>query len=433
MTFGRFFLLPLVSLLLLLSGCAAAGELTLVYSGNFDGELEPCGCSEGGDLGGVRRRATKIAELRDQDKNLVVISAGGLMASQASKDRFRSEYIVRGLSTLDYDAIGVQWSDLSFGEELMYVAPLPWVSSNGQGKHWLPQKLIRRPGIELAFFSWLDPARDPARQMQGGKPRSSENVAALQQALAEARKAGRLTVVATTLTLAQAKSGLPLELIDILTVKANYEEYLEPVQEGNTVVLTPGSRGMRLGRLGLSIANGRISDFRHEVIPLPKDVADATQLADWYAQFNDKVKQDYLQRSAARRAMRSGASPYAGAEACAACHQQAYKVWSGSEHHKAFEDLEKVGKNFDPKCIACHVVAFELDGGFIDMKMSDHLAGVQCENCHGAGQAHVDAGGKAPLGNKDWKPEQMCAQCHIGSHSPDFDFGSYWPKILHHK
>ena len=36
---------------------AAAQTATLIYSGNLDGELEPCGCTAEGDLGGIRSRS----------------------------------------------------------------------------------------------------------------------------------------------------------------------------------------------------------------------------------------------------------------------------------------------------------------------------------------------------------------------------------------
>ena len=43
------------------------GRLSLIYSGNLDGELEPCGCTAEGDFGGIRRRATALATLRKHD------------------------------------------------------------------------------------------------------------------------------------------------------------------------------------------------------------------------------------------------------------------------------------------------------------------------------------------------------------------------------
>jgi len=92
-----------------------------------------------------------------------------------------------------------------------------------------------------------------------------------------------------------------------------------------------------------------------------------------------------------------------------------------------------VNKIFDPNCVGCHSVGYEKPGGYIDSSMTSHLTNVQCENCHGAARAHVDAGGSKPVTNKDWQPPQMCAQCHIGSHSPSFKFENYWPKISHGK
>jgi len=65
------------------------------------------------------------------------------------------------------------------------------------------------------------------------------------------------------------------------------------------------------------------------------------------------------------------------------------------------------------------------------MNVTGHLMGVQCEACHGAGRAHVEAAGGKALPNADWPSEKICAQCHTQPHSPGFDFGRYWPKIAH--
>jgi hypothetical protein len=76
-------------------------------------------------------------------------------------------------------------------------------------------------------------------------------------------------------------------------------------------------------------------------------------------------------------------------------------------------------------------VGFEKPGGFIDMNVTGHLLGVQCESCHGAGRAHVESTGTKALPNKDWPREKICAQCHTQPHSPAFNFERYWPKIAH--
>lgn len=423
----------LFALLMLLCFSASAVErsFTLVYSGNLDGELEPCGCSEAGDLGGLRRRATLIHRLRTENPHMALISAGGLLHVEGAGDRLKSEYILSGFRQLEYDAVGVQWGDLAFGPEFIFGAGLPWVASNWLDDEMVVSRRISRGGVRLAFFDWLDPAASPLRQMKGERRRVADDPAQLHEELRKAKKDGVLTILATTLSAEQAASRLGLQDVDILIQRAAYEKYGKPLRLGDTLVLQPGSRGMSLGRLDLRVAEGRIVNWQHQVLPMPDSMPNAPSMADWYAAYNAAVKAAYLKRVEIRKQRESGQSPFVGEEVCASCHAQQHAVWADSDHAVAYDDLEAVGKSFDPECIQCHTVGFERPGGFIDMKLTPHLLGVQCETCHGAGRKHAESAGKAALANAGWTPQRMCAQCHTQPHSPGFDFATYWPKIRH--
>ena len=410
-----------------------ANTLTVVYSGNTDGELEPCGCSVHGNSGGILRRATVIDHLREQIPGLYLISSGGLVVSWAPQDRLTGRYILQGVAALDYDAVGVQWSDLAYGEDYLLKASVPWVSSNWRDDQFAPVRTVKRGDHTLAFFSWLDPAASPHVAMNaGGEDVVFGETRQLAQALGAARADGALTVLSTTLPLARAQQELPLADVDILIMESAYEVYSEPLQLGTMVVLQPGSRGMRIGRLTVTLNDeGRIASFDHEVIDMPDTVADAPRLTDWYAEYNAEVKASYLKRVELRKALRSGESPFAGEAVCQNCHGQIHALWRKTEHSGAFGKLEEVNKAFDPKCISCHTVGFEQAGGFIDVETTPGLLNVQCENCHGAGRAHADSAGVEPLANGDWSPQQMCSQCHVPKHSPSFSFEHYWPRIRH--
>ena len=230
----------------------AGDSLTIIYSGNLDGELEPCGCSSEGDFGGIKRRATLLEQLRKEIPSLIVVSAGGLLSAAGPGDRLKGEYILKGFAVLDYDAIGVQWRDLAYGPEFASFAPLPWVISNWQGEATLAkafpkQRVIVRGKQKIAYFSWLDPKKSPLREMQGGHSLASKSSAELKHALQKAKQAGQLTLLATTLTSEQMASVVNFKDVDILIERAAYEEYGEPRLEGGALVVTPGSRGMRLG------------------------------------------------------------------------------------------------------------------------------------------------------------------------------------------
>lgn len=412
----------------------AAQSLTLIYSGNLDGELEPCGCSDEGNYGGIKRRATLLAQLRQQQPQLLVVSAGGLLSSEGPGDRLKSEYILKGYKMLAVDAVGVQWRDLAYGPDFIADAGLPWVLSNARddhGKAFAAQRFLRRGQQLIAFFSWLDPAASPLRQMRGEHSLVTDSAAGLQAALQQSHQAGHLTVLATELPAEQVAKLLDLAEVDILIERAGYEVYAEPRQLGTTLVLKPGSRGMRLGRLDLELQKGRIQHWRHQILPMPASMPDAPQLQAWYEEYNARVKAEYLQRVERRKLEESGQSPFVGEEACQSCHKAQYQVWSQSQHATAYEDLEGVNKAFDPACIQCHTVGFNQPGGFFDINVTGHLMGVQCESCHGAGRAHVDSAGQKPLPNAAWPKQKVCGQCHTQPHSPGFDLSTYWPKIAH--
>ena len=409
----------------------ASEPLTLIYSGNLDGELEPCGCSAEGNLGGIKRRATMLAQLRRETPGVVIVSAGGLLSSDGPGDRLKGEYILKGYASLQYDAVGVQWRDLVYGAEFLLEQPLPWVVSNWHSNGVPGHRVIKRAGQKIAFFNWLDPEKSPMRQMQGKHSLVDDSPAGLQAALKKAKQNGELTVLATTLKTKQAVKNIGLTNVDILIERAAYEEYGLPHMEGKTLVVQPGSRGMRLGRLNLDVQNGRIKKWGHKVILMPESVADAPELAAWYEEYNAKVKADYLKRVELRKSEKSGKSPYVGEEVCSTCHATQHRLWSDSQHAIAYEDLEDVNKAFDPACIGCHTVGFDTPGGFFDINVTGHLLGVQCESCHGAGRVHVEAAGKKPLPNVKWDRQKICGQCHIQKHSPGFSFDTYWPKIAH--
>jgi hypothetical protein len=268
--------------------------------------------------------------------------------------------------------------------------------------------------------------------MPGAKPVTSEKVDSLNKMLAIAKQNKIITVLATTLPFDLAKSEFSLENVDVLIVRAAYEVYGEAKKTGNTLVVQPGSRGMRLGELNLSVKpSGSIDSWAHRIISMPETVPDSPRMLAWYEEFNATVKADYLKRVELRKQRESGESPFIGEEQCKSCHAAQHKVWQESEHAIAFEDLEAVQKSFDPECIKCHTVGFDVAGGFVDINITSHLMNVQCENCHGAGKEHATSGGQKPVANKGWSKEKMCNQCHIQKHSPSFTVEKYWPKIAH--
>ena len=430
----RLFLLIIIFWLITPILAAAPIDMTIIYSGNLDGDLEPCGCTLEGDLGGIKRRATLVDELRKTSPELFLISSGGLIVSHTASDRLTNKYILKGFEALNYDAIGVQWQDLSYSAEFIQTAHLPLVASNWQGDQFGNYKLIERGDRKLAFFSWLEPTAESQMMTSASafQKRTKARTGILENNLAKAKSKNALTVLAANLDYETALASLPLKHVDILIIKSTSEKYAEPKMVKGSLVLEPGSRGMRVGLLDITLdSDSHIKSFRHQQIPLSPSIVDSPRMAAWYAEYNDRVKQAYVKSAEIRKAIELGERNYVGADACKGCHLNAYNVWSRSQHAKAFDSLAMVNKAFDPNCIVCHTVGFNKEGGYIDYEDTAHLTDVQCESCHGASREHVTSNGKMATEKRMWPKRRMCIQCHTRKNSPNFRLDSYWSRISH--
>lgn len=126
----------------------------------------------------------------------------------------------------------------------------------------------------------------------------------------------------------------------------------------------------------------------------------------------------------------AAAHNFVGAQKCASCHQFEYQVWQQTPHAKSHETLSAEQLK-DSKCNTCHTNTQDADPKF---------AGVQCEQCHGAGKYYLpnyvmkDRDLARSVGLLE-TPPSSCQACHTaGAPSvTSFDYKSSWARIDHGK
>lgn len=113
---------------------------------------------------------------------------------------------------------------------------------------------------------------------------------------------------------------------------------------------------------------------------------------------------------------------------CGNCHVSHQNQWEETAHATAFTNASNAAPNIAEVCASCHAVSEigndnEAAGGYTagrDARYRD----VQCESCHGPGEAHVrnpDGGtAAAMLARVNAGPDMngTCAECHSGAHHP---------------
>ena len=461
------------------SGQPAGGKdarttLTILAAGDLRGEIEPCGCSPEGQMGGLRRRMSYLERQFASGAPLLVDLGNNFPPPKGApgQGRLKVKLINKLLPRFAPRAILPGPNEMAFGMKALG-RNLPYLLSNdAAGKFFAPHLTVRRDALVIGIYGYLSPDEvyqgsqsdfrlvkvDPAllRRLRSAIRREGHGVALL---LFRGGGAELETFV---------KSGL-FDLIVSGNPSDNELRQITVRKVGEGSVPQVPTKGQGVLRIQLPNRPGA-GTAPVQVDWLSKKWPDHPEAAPVFKEYDRQVAASF---TAFLKTMESQKrdSPYAGAQRCIACHAAAGGVWNKSRHSTALKTLEKVGKNFDPECLSCHVVGRNqagrnrvaslpgarpvgttAAGGFLSRQLTPKLAGVQCENCHGPGRAHAAnptvKPGPAPTVIPAVKPavavranprenpppgEFTCRTCHVGSHSPTFDFKVYWPKVMHGK
>ena len=400
------------------------GQVALFFTGNELGALKPCGCF-GGQLGGLEKRGSIFR--RVEPARRLIIDTGDLVAGDREQDLIKFRILLEAYGLLGYDLVHLTSRDTE-----------PAARLNLQADGDRPYEII-----------------SPAAGQEA--PRSQRFVKQL------ATGAGTIAVNVATLDLRQSSidrtadvfpQGAAAKAINVLIVSDAADKTIQdlvaaappaldcivyPAQADEPQLFTgPGERPLvfSVGRFGRHICRlnvnasaptGEIA-LGFEDIPVVASLPEEPALVQLYRSYQQLVKESNLLRDYARIPLPDDLT-YVGSKACEKCHEYEYGQWATKAHADAFATLERVGSDYDPECVVCHVVGMEYAGGFITAQETPHLKNVGCENCHGPGSEHAGTLRQAPT----VEPKMACLQCHTPEHSAGYagHEAEFLEKIVH--
>ena len=425
----------------------------LIFSGDLRGEIQPCGCAEEGDMGGLPRRLTFFKQQQSLHSSLFYLDLGNNFPEPSGQGDLKIHLIQSALKILRPQAVLVgpnEWQNglHALDPEIPYL-----ISNQSLNLPFLTSKTIFQTGGQTINISgYLSPElvyfnQNEQPQILSANP---ELIARWKVEFAETNDAFRILLFRGNAQ--ELKKFEDSGLFELIVAGSTNDDELKQVMQMKTsssvfpMIPTKG-QGLFSGNLS---ASGRFVPENNEIVPaglsltwLRGSFEDAPELAETFRNYDDAVKELFFS-NLDRMDKQRDESPFVGNEVCAGCHAEIVSIWQKSRHAHAFATLENKGKHFDPECLACHVVGlkpweapenasvedrkFAGGTGFLSLQTTPHLKNVQCENCHGPARTHLENNNIKPANND---PKMICANCHQGSHSPVFDFETYWPKIKH--
>ncbi len=443
----------------------------LVFTGELDGYIEPCGCTgKENQKGGLSRRQNFLRALSAAGWETVPVDLGGQVKRFGKQTEAKFQSIVDGLRGMRYAAVGFGPADLRLPAEELVAAvapigdePTPYVSGNvgllGLDANITPRfRVIEAGGLKIGITTIL--GDEEAAKVRNDDIEVVPAAEALTPIAAELAKAGCDHQVLLCFAKPEETKALAARFpqFDIVATSGGIDE---PPRE--LPALPGGAKLVELGHKGMfAVAVGFFDDpttpLRSQRVPLDARWGEADDMIDLLATYQQKLETMGLEGLGLVPIRHPSGRRFAGSAACQECHEEAYEVWEGSGHATALTTLEEARprRDGDPECLSCHVVGwapqrFEpFEGGFAGMDKTPHLAHQGCENCHGPAAAHtaVERGDvrateaerdrlRAELAMTIETPEgrekviNNCLECHDLDNSPAFDFDEYWPSVEH--
>ena len=82
-----------------------AENTLLIFSGDLRGEIQPCGCAEEGDMGGLPRRLTYFNQQQSQQTNLFYLDLGNNFPEPSGQGDLKIKLIQSSLKKLRPQAV----------------------------------------------------------------------------------------------------------------------------------------------------------------------------------------------------------------------------------------------------------------------------------------------------------------------------------------
>ena len=436
--------------------------LTLAVTSQTFGYLENCGCKVSQN-GGVARRGTVIRDLRAGEP-LVVVDAGSSFPDvdrQPEFDAFtegEQRLFLAAVNRIGYDAAAVGFTELlrgplAFGSLTRSESP-PFVCANVAFRRrevTSATRVVRAGGVTCRLIGIFEPPNPFHRSNRLDQSLDSLEIGEPLQAVrreVESAREGELVIVIGELTYRTIRAiARDVSRVDLIVTSQNrFRGELAPLNPshstlndlsgflGDTYVAYSDLGEYGLDALRLRVASsGRIASAsldRHELGPqVADDPAIRGMLDQFYRQVSlETAREAHVEAPFDDDPVRHEGG-YVGVRVCATCHAAETAQWSTTGHASAYKTLLDAHRNYQPRCVACHVVGYGTPRGFHLGSAANDLANVQCESCHGPGEEHVRAPTAANIQGK--VPARVCLECHTPDHSEAFVYESRLPLVAH--
>ena len=330
-----------------------------------------------------------IEEYRRTRPAVLVVDAGDMFPFPDKPNPAKVKYLALALGRAGYDALALGDQEWLLGLPQLGAWPrtkncrssAPTSASEDGEPLFQPHVIRQAGGIKVGIFAVVaDRAYGfPVQEWRKGL-KVEPPIEAARREVRDLSAAGCQLIVALshqpmleTRELAQAVPGIHL------VVSGHDEAVLrKPEKVGGALLVAAGAEGNILGAVAVRPAAGGGLDLAVEMTELSAQVPDSKWVMDLYWKYVDEAKDGRRSTGRTRPFRPRTRRPRPAARAT----PPEYRQWATTRHARAYESIERSGRQNDPECLMCHTMGLGRPGGFVSIAKTPDLGRVTCQACH---------------------------------------------------
>ena len=282
-SFGQICLPVIVILVLLSTMPAASHELVVLHTNDFHGHPLKFFHYPSPNVGGLPAIATFVNQVREANKNVLVLDAGDLNTGRPESNFFKAVPDIVGYNYVGYDAMALGNHEfdhpIAVLQKQRRLASFPFLSANvktKEGKLLVAPYLIKDYGdFKVGIFGITTKETEIV-----GNPKYIQNlvfedeVAAAQKMVAELKKRADVIIALVHMGIWQDATKGSKRLaanvagIDLIIDGHSHTDLAEPVYVSGTPIVQAWQWGLKMGKATLKIDGGKVVRFSWESVPV---------------------------------------------------------------------------------------------------------------------------------------------------------------------
>jgi 5'-nucleotidase len=268
--------------------------LTIAFSNDLNGEIRTCDCP-GENLGGLGRRATFLASVRDTTGDFLLLDGGDIFSSEASFGVAKADVAIKSMAIMGYNGVVVGEKDFGFGVDYIVNstsdAGLPVLAANVYDAKtnellFAPSSKVEYPsGLRVGIIGVLGDLMTLPRQVPAGAVKVTDPVEAVEREVSAFQGGVDVVVVLAHLPLQKAKDlARRVRSIDVVVCGHEGRRLRKVEREGNAFVLQVPPDGW-YGGVAFAVLGkeGGIRDLTAELTPLTARFEDHQAITELFS------------------------------------------------------------------------------------------------------------------------------------------------------